>query len=169
MAEVIFNNAEVILGTSTAMMSTTTATSTTTNAAPYDISVFVKRVKLQRQFDLHDDTRMGHTAHSRIAGLEDWTAELELLQDFQIGSILTNNAGGGLPTSLDKLIASILGVRAQLAIRPILGARSSDNPEFNGAVMLESYSPMDGAVGDLLSITIPFRSAGNLARITCSS
>lgn len=169
MAEIILNQAEVLLGTSTAMVSTASGTSTTTNIAPYDISAFVRRVRLQRQYDLHDDTRMGHTAHSRIAGLEDWTAELEVLQEFQTCTIATNNTGGGVPTNIDKLVSSILGVRAMIAIRPVAGSRTSDNPEFQGPVMLESYSPIDGAVGDLLSMTIPFRSAGNLTRYTSTT
>lgn len=149
MAELIFNNAQVWLGTSTAMGST---------SGGLDISKWVTRVRLQRQFDLHDDTRMGHTAHSRIAGIEDWTAELEILQDFASTSIDDTHG-------MDKLLASILGVRSRLCIRPVSAARSSDNPEFDGPVMLEAYNPMDGAVGDLLKITIPFRSAGNLSRL----
>src|SRR5262245_18280390 len=169
MPELIFNNAEVWLSTSTGIFSTTTATSTSANGGMYDISMYVTRVRLQRQFDLNDDTRMGHTAHSRIAGLEDWTAELEILQDFASSGISTNVNNGGLATGMDKLIAGILGVKCNLAIRPVAAARSSDNPEFQGPVMLESYNPMDGAVGDLLKITIPFRSAGNLTRITASS
>lgn len=145
MAELILNNAQVWLSTST---STSTA---------IDISAYVTRIRLQRQFDLHDDTRMGHTAHSRIAGIEDWTAELELLQDFQASGIDATHG-------LDKTMAAILGVKALLIMRPVLAAKSSDNPEFSGPVMLESYSPLDGAVGDLLKLTVPFRSAGNLTR-----
>jgi hypothetical protein len=154
MPELIFNNAQVFLGTSSAIGST--------SAGVFDISTFVTRIRLQRQFDLHDDTRMGLTAHSRIAGIEDWTAELELLQDFASTSVAA-------AMGLDKLIASILGVRARMAIRPVLAARSSDNPEFDGIVMLESYSPMDGAVGDLLKLTIPFRSAGSLTRTVAAT
>lgn len=149
MPELIFNNAQVFLATST-------------SATPFDISAFITRCRLQRQFDLHDDTRMGLTAHSRIAGIEDWTAELEILQDFASTSI-------GATMGMDKLVASILGVRAQLTMRPVNGARTSDNPEFTGSVMLESYSPMDGSVGDLLKLTIPFKSAGSLTRIASSS
>src|SRR5262245_59144083 len=102
MPELIFNNAQVFLGTSSSIGST--------SAGVFDISTFVTRIRLQRQFDLHDDTRMGLTAHSRIAGIEDWTAELELLQDFASTSLAA-------AMGLDKLIASILGVRARMAIR----------------------------------------------------
>ena len=166
MPELIFNNAQVLLSTGTAYGSSTTSTTLTTL---YDISDYVTRVRLQRQFDLHDDTRMGLTAHSRIAGIEDWTAELEVLQDFGSTTIPFGLTQFAAPTGIDKLIASILGVKARMCLRPVDAVRSSDNPEFDGVVMLESYSPLDGSVGDLLKLTIPFKSAGSLNRWTSST
>jgi hypothetical protein len=142
MASVIFTNARVMLTSDTD-----------------DLSAYVTRARLTRQKDLHDDTRMGHTAHSRVAGLEDWSVELELLQAFSTAEA----------TIVDSILNAKIGQKFTIAIRPDNAARSASNPEYSGLVVLESYTPMDGAVGDLLKSTVPLRSAGNLSRVTTSS
>jgi hypothetical protein len=144
MASVVFKNAQVLLVTTTE-----------------DISDHVTRIRLNRTYDLHDDTRMGMTDHSRISGLGTWAFEFEVLQDFQ-------STGGAIDKILNRIAAA--GVPIKIAVRPYKGVdRSSDNPEYSGDAILESYTPMDGAVGDLLKTTVPFQSAGSLTRTVSTS
>jgi hypothetical protein len=142
--DLIFKNAHFSLTTST-----------------NDLSAKVRSLRLSRTYDIHDNTRMGHTAHSRITGLEDWRAEVTFLQNFAS----TENE------PIDALLAAkvLAGVAFEIAMRPVNAARTSDNPEFRGNVVIESYEPMTGAVGDLLETTVPFLSAGNLSRLVSSS
>jgi len=152
----IFNNAKVILSTST-------------SEGANDISASVTKVTLERKYDLHENTRMGQSAKSRIAGLEDWSASIDLLQTFSTGQ-----GSGESGLAIDRLLATLIDITTTgknflIQIRPVNGNRSSDNPEYRGLVVIESYSPMDGEVGDLLKMTIPLQSADNLNRMVSSS
>jgi hypothetical protein len=150
---VVWKNAMLIIGT--------TMTGTT-GIARIDVSDHVKSLTLTRKFDLLDDTRMGLTAHSRIPGLEMWTAEAELIQEF-----LTTQSGGA---GLDGFLASLIGVTPiPIEIRPVNAIRTSDNPGFIGNAIMESYTPFKGEAGSLLTTVVPFQSAGSLTRIATSS
>lgn len=152
----IFNNAKVILSTST-------------SDGANDISASVTKVTLERKYDLHENTHMGQTAKSRIAGLEEWTMSIDVLQSFSTGQAATESQ-----LNIDKLLATLVdicttGKSFMVHLRPVNTERSSDNPEYKGLAVLESYSPVDGEVGDLLKMTIPLQSADSLQRIATSS
>lgn len=153
---VIFNNAKVIISTSTA-------------DGTNDISASVTKVTLERKYDLHENTHMGQSAKSRIAGLEEWSMTIDVLQSFSTGDASVESQ-----INIDKLLSTLIDINTtgksfMVHVRPKNTARSSDNPEYKGLVVLESYSPMDGEVGDLLKMTIPLQSADNLTRSVSTS
>ena len=162
---IIFNQAQVRLSTTTStgtvVIGTTTTGGTPEGSGLTDFSAFVARVRINRDFDEHDDTVMGMSAHSRVPGLESWDMEMELIQEFSNSAAL----------NIDKRLHDIIDGRLKIvaAIRPVAAARSSDNPEYYGHVRLFSHTPMDGAVGDLLKTTPSFRSAGSLTRSVCAT
>ena len=126
-----------------------------------DFSGACRRVRISETYDLLDDTRMGLNSHSRIAGLIDWRVEVELLQNFATT----------VPPAVDKLIAAIYNYAqpVPITIRPVNAGRTSDNPEYSGMVILETFNPIDAAVGALQTVTATFRSAGDLSRVVTSS
>jgi hypothetical protein len=94
---------------------------------------------------------------------------IDLLQSFS-----TSQASVESQLNIDKLLATLVDITTtgktfMVGIRPNNAVRTSDNPEYRGLVTMESYSPMDGEVGDLLKMTIPLQSADNLQRLTSSS
>jgi hypothetical protein len=102
---------------------------------------------------------MGLTDHSHIAGLGKWSGSLKIITEF---------ASTG--TNIDAILYPLVGGAAvTVAFRPVNAARSSDNPEYSGPAVFLAYDPMSGAVGDLLTTTIPFMGAGSLTRVTTSS
>ena len=121
-----------------------------------DMSAATRRVRISETYDLLDDTRMGLNSHSRIAGLIDWRVEVEFLQNFQ--STIQQN--------VDKFISQVYSYAQPIyiEIRPVSAARSSENPGYNGNVILETFNPIDAAVGALQTVTATFRSAGDLTR-----
>lgn len=140
---VVFRNAMVIVGTASA-----------------DISDHVAALTLNRRFRMLDDTRMGITAISRVAGNEEWSAELEIIQDFQ-----------STGANIDGILWGLSQAQAAFPIkmRPVNAARTSDNPEYLGNVFMEALTPMRGPAGELLKVTVPFVSAGSLSRLVTSS
>lgn len=153
----IFKNPRILISTSTA-------------AGANDISASVTKAKLESKYDMHDNTRMGLNSHSRIAGLEDWSMEFDVLQAFSTSDSLTESV-----LNIDRLLATLKEVTSTgksflCNVRMKNGvARSSDNPEYEGLVVLETHQPFDAEVGDLLKTSISLLSAGDLSRYTSSS
>src|SRR3990167_3948006 len=117
-----------------------------------DVSASATKVSLDVAAELQDDTTMGDTARSRKAGLLDWSLTVERRQD-------------GVDDGLDEDMFALIGAAAfPVAVRPDSGAIAVTNPEYTGSAVLESYKPIDGAVGDLAKFTATFKSAGTLTR-----
>ena len=121
-----------------------------------NVSGSVKSVELSRTFDMLDDTVMGETARSRKAGLEDVTATIEFVQTF---------AAGGNQVDIDTLLSEVAdvsqsGSSVRVYIRPTSAAQGPTNPGYIFSAVLESHTPMSGAVGEILMTSVPFRSAG---------
>ena len=131
-----------------------------------NVSASVKSVELSRTFDMLDDTVMGETARSRKAGLEDVTATIEFVQTFE---------PQGSQVNIDKLLSEVAdisqsGESVQVMIRPTSAIQSDTNPTYVFNAVLESHTPMSGAVGEILMTSVPFRSAGgSLERRTQST
>ena len=97
---------------------------------------------------------MGDTTRSNLAGLLNWSIDVEFLQDFAAAKV-------------DATLFSLIGAAAfTVTVKPTSSSVSATNPSFSGSVVLESYPPMSGAVGDLETASATFRSAGTLTRAT---
>ena len=89
---------------------------------------------------------------TRVGGLKGGTVDFEFHQDFAIGSI-------------DSLIFPLLGGTAAVKVRPGgTTAIGSANPEFQFDVLVNSYNPVDGAVGDLSTTSVSFPITGVVTR-----
>src|SRR6185295_16995073 len=121
----IFTNALIRVSTtsstSVAVVGTTTTGGTPEGSGMNDISAYTARCQMVREFDEHDDTVFGLTAHSRIPGLGSWGAELEMMQGFDVTGV-----------NVDRFLNDIIASRGRVwvSIRACNTARSSDNPEF---------------------------------------
>jgi hypothetical protein len=119
-----------------------------------DLSDHVKSCTLNYEAEMLDDTVMGDTTRSNIAGLLNWSIDVEFLQDFAAAKV-------------DATLFSLIGAAAfTVTVKPTSGSVSATNPSFSGSAVLESYPPMSGSVGDLETASATFRSAGTLARAT---
>ena len=117
-----------------------------------DLSAYVKEVRITDNYDQLDPTAMGDTARRRKKGLQDWTVEVRLLQDFAA-------------LAVDAVLSPLVGAdTCALVIRPTDAAKSATNPEWGGNGYLASYSPIGGTVGNLHETTVTFLSNGALSR-----
>jgi hypothetical protein len=122
MAQVVLTDVNVTLGTIT--IGTNAVKSVTINFTP----------------EAKDNTGMGHTAKSRRVGLQDWSIDIEIFQDYDDDK---------LDEDLWAIVNGTCDVGA-IAILPASGGVSASNPSYEStAGYLESYSPIAaGAVGD---------------------
>ena len=119
-----------------------------------DLSDHVKSCRLNYEAEMLDDTVMGDTTRSNIAGLLNWSIDVEFLQDFASAKV-------------DATLFTLVGAAAfTVTVKPTSGSVSATNPSFSGSAVLESYPPMSGSVGDLETASATFRSAGTLTRAT---
>lgn len=118
-----------------------------------DISSSVKSVTVNYSAEMQDDTTMGDDTKSNKGGLKNWSAEVELLQDFAAGE-------------LDSILFPLVGTTVVVIFRPTSAAVGASNPNYTGNGTVESYPPLGGTVGDLASTTISIQPAGTLSRAT---
>lgn len=121
-----------------------------------DLSSYVRSVTLSYEAETGDDTAMGDDTRSNLAGLKNWSAEVEFNQDY---------AGSGV----DDTLFSKMGTSATLTIRPKSTAVASDNPEFSGTGVLTSYPPLGGTVGDVHTTSASFVPGGSSPTLTRST
>lgn len=104
-----------------------------------DISNRVKTATLQLEIDAVDSTAMGSNTKSSIAGLKNFSLELELTQDF---------VDDGIDETLWGLSSE--GTVFEFRVRAFKTlAIAAGNPEYRGYGLITSYNPVDGSVGDL--------------------
>lgn len=119
-----------------------------------DLSDHVRSVTLTHTADTLDETAMGDTFRNRIAGLQDWSLDVEFLSDFANAEI-------------DHTLNALVGAAPfAVILKADAGATSATNPKWTGNVLLESYPIIDGTVGDLAVVRVRFVGAGTLTRGT---
>lgn len=120
-----------------------------------DLSDWVNSVTLPAEYEALEDTAMGDTARSRVAGLEDSTLQINWNQDF---------AAGGPDATIWPIRKTVVVVK----VRPTSAAISATNPEYVGSYLVNSYSPFGNKVGELgtVSTSWPLSDADGIARNT---
>ena len=135
MAQIVLTNAKVLINT-------------------VDLSDHVRSVKFTYKADQVDNTVMGNTTHSKLAGLLDWQMDIEFGQDWASSNV-------------DATLFPLVGAAAfAVEVRPVNSSRSSTNPGYNGNATLSQYNPLGQKVGDLAVATATFMAAGTLSRST---
>lgn len=114
----------------------------------------VHSVTLNWSADMLDVSEMSVTTKKNLAGLEEWSVEVEMLQDYAASSV-------------DEILEAKMGTAAfNIQVRPDAGAVAAANPEYYGSCVLETYNPIDGGVGEAQMVRATFRCAGDLTRTT---
>jgi len=119
-----------------------------------DLSDHVTSVTINYSAEILEKTAMGASSKQRIAGLKDFSVDLEFNQDFAAGEV-------------DATLFPLVGAAAfPIEIRPDAGVVGTANPKYTGNGLLESYSPLDGSVGELATTSTTIQGDGDLARAT---
>ena len=118
------------------------------------LSTYATGVTLEYSVDTPDDTAMGDTTKSVMAGgLKDWSIKVEFNQDF----------GAGL---LDAILWPLIGTACAFEIRPTSSVVGTGNPKYTGTGILSGYSPISGKVGDKATISVTLKPGGTTPTLT---
>jgi len=134
-ATFVLKNAEVHLGAST----------------DNRITENVVSVAITHEAETQDETAMGDNSRSSLGGLKSWSVEIEALQDFAAGV-------------MDADINTLVGTSANFYSRPTTAAVGATNPSYSGIVIVTSYGPIGGTVGDAAKVSISCLGKGDLNR-----
>ncbi len=113
-------------------------------ATPVDFSDHVTAFTLTQQSDQLEVTAMGSTAHQFVTGLSADTITVTLLNDTAAGSILAT------------LQAAYGTTVAFKAIQDTTKAVGADNVLYTGTILVDNFTPINGAVADEAMIDITF-------------
>jgi len=124
----------------------------TYGTANTDISSFVTSITLSSSAAEVATTSMGSSAVTRIQGLIDNSITMELQQDY--------------PT-IEKLFfdAFTAGTAVPMTVKPNgTAAASSTNPQYAFSVLPTAHTPVNGAIGDLATMSISFPISGAITK-----
>lgn len=110
-----------------------------------DLSDHVISLEFPLEAEMVDETAMGDSARSFLAGLKNGTVTVNFQQDFASSKV-------------DATLFPLLGAAAfALAIRPVNTTIAATNPEFQFNALLKSYPPVAGTVGELAKAQAVFQ------------
>ena len=110
-------------------------------------------VNINYEAEVLDETAFGDTTRINKGGLKNWTMEIGFHQDYAASEV-------------DITMFAIVGTVVAVSILPTSAGASATNPDYNGNGLIQSYTPISGANGELLGATVSIVSAGDLARGT---
>jgi hypothetical protein len=129
-----------------------TRTKVTLNST--DISDSVASATLELTAADVDVTDFGSGGWTKvIGGLKSGTVSLDFHNDYGVG---------GINTLLNPLVGSL----ATVTLNPDGTAPSATNPTITAVVLVNSVSPVSGAVGDLATFSVSFPTSGSVTFAT---
>jgi hypothetical protein len=129
-----------------------TATSVTLNGT--DISSSCASATLEITAADVDVTDFGSAGWTKvIGGLKSGTVSLDFHSDYGVGAIST-------------LLNPLLGSIATVTLRPNGTVTSSTNPLWTATVLVNSVTPISGAVGDLATFSVSYPTSGSVTSAT---
>ncbi len=120
-----------------------------------NLSSFVKQATIRYGAEILDKTAGATNAKKKIAGLTDWSLELEMNQDYDAGAV---------DATLFPLVGP--GIDFPVVVKPNGAVTAVSNPQFSGTGILGNYNPLAGTVGQPVTTPVTIEGSGDLARAT---
>jgi hypothetical protein len=118
-----------------------------------DLSTCVKSVTVNRTYDSLEVTSMGDLGHKFLAGLSNDSFVISFNQDYTSGKV-------------NQTIEALLGQTTTCVVKPTSAAVSAANPSYTGTIFIDSWTPVNGAVGDLATVDATFKVNGKIEKAT---
>jgi len=123
-----------------------------------DLSDHVRSITLPLSIAEIEKTCMGDSSVARLGGLKDAAINVVFANDF---------AAAKVEPTLWAIFDGNAAVAAKIR-KSGTDEISASNPEYQFNVLLQSYTPIDGAVGDLSESPVDFVSDGDVTHATGS-
>ena len=134
-------------------MSKLVLTNPTITLDGFDVSDHCTSVTFGTVYDLVEVTQMGDIAKKMVAGLEENSLSLELQQDFGV-------------SQLESVIYPNRGLRVNCTVRPVNDTVSATNPQYAFQVLISEWTPLNGSVGSLATVSVNWPIYGQITKTT---
>ena len=118
-----------------------------------DLSDHIAAVTITTEVADIPTTAFGDTAVKRIAGLKDSSIQLDFHQDFAVAEV-------------EATIYPLIGTVTSVVVLPANGAVTVSNPSYTADCLVTSWSPVAGAVGELLTASVTWPVSGEVTKAT---
>ena len=118
-----------------------------------DLSDHIASVTITTEVADIPTTAFGATAIERIAGLKDNSVQLDFHQDFAASEV-------------EATIYPLIGTTTTVLVKPTSGAVSATNPSYSMTALVTSWTPIAGAVGELLTASVTWPVSGEVTKAT---
>lgn len=96
-------------------------------------------------------------------GSAGWTEVIGGLKSGQVSFDFHNDFGSG---GVSELFADLVGTIGTVTVNPVGSTASATNPTYTAEVLVTSFTPISGAVGDLATFSVTFPTTGEVAYAT---
>ena len=133
------------------------ATSSLFSVGGVDLTDHVRSIDISQTYDQVDDTAFNATNRAFLVGLSDSQMTVEFYQDF---------ASSKVDATLYPLLGSSTG--ATIVFQTNGATVSATNPKYTMVGAIFDYHPVNGAVGEVSTTSVPFKpiSGATLVRAT---
>lgn len=118
-----------------------------------NFSTNLNSVELSIESDDVETTAFGSDFRSRIGGLKTGSITLSFMQDFGAASV-------------DATLFPLLNTVATVVVVPTSGSVSATNPSYTATCLVNQYSPFNGSVGDIATLSVTWPTSGTITRGT---
>lgn len=131
------------------------ATNVVVKVGGVDLSAFVSNVSLSSSADAIETTTFSSGgARERVSGLKDNSVTIDFMQDY---------AAAAVEATVYPLIGS---TAIAFEILPNGTAVSATNPKYTGSLIVTDWTPVAGAVGELLTASVTWPITGAITKAT---
>ena len=118
-----------------------------------DLSDHIASVTITTEVADIPTTAFGATAIERVGGLKDNSVQLDFHQDFAASDV-------------EATIYPLIGNTTTVVVKPTSGAVSATNPSYSMTALVTSWTPIAGAVGELLTASVTWPVSGEVTKAT---
>ena len=109
-------------------------------------------VSINYEIDSLESTAFGSVGHSFVGGLQNLSVEIALMQDFAASAV-------------EQTIYPLIGSTAvAFEILPNGTAVGTANPKYTGSLIVTDWTPVAGAVGELLTASVTWPITGAIVK-----
>lgn len=118
-----------------------------------NLSDHIASVTLSTEVNEVTTTGFSESSVSRVGGLKDNSVQLEFMQDFAASNV-------------EATVYPLIGSTTTVVISPTSAVVGATNPTYTFSALINSWTPVSGAVGDLATVSVTWPISGAITKAT---